>query len=159
MRTDPRTPVALAVVAVLAVLGAGCGSPAPAPGTPSVTTSAPPTAEDGDMATDRPPGDPTTPPTTRGPSPSLPLLPRPTAPPTAPTDVPRPTTYEGTVVEPTAPGCVEMEVGGQRFTLLLPEGAEVSVGDRLVVRGTPRPTERATGCAGTPVAVDEVRTA
>ncbi|ROP42965.1 hypothetical protein [Pseudokineococcus lusitanus] len=170
MRTTPRTPAALAVVAVLAALGAGCGAPAPAPAAPSVTTSAPspttdaPGTQDGDVATDQPPTDPTTPPPTtpppsRGASPSLPLLPRPTAPPTAPTDVPRPTRYEGAVVEPSAPGCVEMEVGGQRFTLLLPEGTEVAVGDRLVVRGTPRPTERATGCAGTQVAVDEVRTA
>jgi hypothetical protein len=131
--------------------------------TPSPTTGTP-TTEDDDVATEQPPTDPTTPPSTtppptRSPSPSLPLLPRPTAPPTAPTDVPRPTTYEGTVVEPSAPGCVEMEVGGQRLTLLLPEGTEVAVGDRLVVRGTPRPTERATGCAGTQVAVDEVRTA
>ncbi|WP_298801807.1 hypothetical protein [uncultured Pseudokineococcus sp.] len=87
---------------------------------------------------------------------SLPLLPRPTAPPTAPTDVPRPTVLVGEVVEPSAAGCVEMTSGGQVFSLLLPAGVEVSVGDRVRVTGTPRPVERGTACAGTQVVVTDV---
>ncbi|MEJ5866659.1 hypothetical protein WDV85_02760 [Pseudokineococcus sp. 5B2Z-1] len=87
---------------------------------------------------------------------SLPLLPRPTAPPTAPTDVPRPTVLVGEVVEPSAAGCVEMTSGGQVFSLQLPAGVEVSVGDRVRVTGTPRPVERGTACAGTQVVVTDV---
>ncbi|MEJ5946338.1 hypothetical protein WDZ17_13655 [Pseudokineococcus basanitobsidens] len=174
MRPRART----AVPALLAVLVlAGCGqegepagsSPATTAGaaSPSSSTPAPTTPGDG-MATSDPGG---TGPGTSGSSPgssagptvsapttggSIPLMPRPTAPPTTPTDVPQPVVLVGEVVEPSSPDCVEMTSGGQVFSLLLPAGTSVAVGDRVRVTGTPRPVERGTPCAGTRVRVSEV---
>lgn len=168
-------PVLVAVAALLALAGCGAedgatGSPAtasapsPAPttvatGEGALTPTSGPTM--GGMTTSPPP--PGDEPGTTSPSPSprpsggsLPLLPRPTAPPTEPTDVPRPTVLVGEVVEPSAPGCVEMTSGGQVFSLQLPADVQVAVGDRVRVAGTPRPVERGTACAGTQVVVTDV---
>jgi len=161
----PRTLRAGLVAAALVALAA-CGQDGGAAGS-SASPSAPaaaPTTTGSPMTTSPPePGGTTpssTPPpggaATRPPGGSLPLLPRPTAPPTTPTDVPQPVVLVGEVVEPSAAGCVEMSSGGQVFALRLPEGVQVAVGDRVRVSGTPRPVERGTPCAGTPVVVTEV---
>lgn len=170
------TTARLAVVTGLAVLLAACGqeggaagststptagaAPAGAPTTGSAMTTGP--TEPGSTSPSGPassPGASTPPPGGASPRPSggsLPLLPRPTAPPTAPTDVPQPVVLVGEVVEPSSEGCVEMTSGGSVFALRLPEGADVAVGDRVRVTGTPRPVERGTPCAGTPVVVTDV---
>ena len=177
MSTASRT-VVLAATALLAL--AACGQQPPAAGSASSrptartspTTETSPTAETspttgssmttspsepgGATPTEAGPSSPSAGPSPRPSGGSLPLLPRPTAPPTAPTDVPQPVVLVGEVVEPSAPGCVEMSSGGQVFTLRLPEGVDVAVGDRLRVTGTPKPVERGTACAGTLVVATEV---
>ncbi|WP_299038841.1 hypothetical protein [uncultured Pseudokineococcus sp.] len=145
---DLAAPSAAATTSGGSAMTTSTPGPDSAPAPP--TSSAPPVEEPTPSA-----------PATGGASPrpsggSLPLLPRPTSPPTAPTDVPQPVVLVGEVVEPSAPGCVEMTTGGQVVALRLPEGVSVAVGDRVRVTGTPRPVERGTPCAGTPVVVTDV---
>jgi hypothetical protein len=92
------------------------------------------------------------PPATEGPgaTPPVPVTPRPTSPPKQPTDVFVRSRVEGTVVAPSAPGCVDLvATNGVRWTLLGPLAERLEVGQhvRLTVRGEPRADPRCEGAA------------